>query len=154
MTLIGDRAQGRQRSRLRWLILGAVALCLISVLIGRAFLGEVVRYRGQEMHPAIQHGDWLFVDHQRALAVDDIVLVRASPRPVIRRLMLKSGQKVPQPRKSKRPRTVEANPPVIPPGQVFLSCERPQRCVGLPATGLTPITEIQGIVKGRWASPF
>jgi len=154
MTLIGDRTQGRRRSRLKWVVLGAVIFGALSLLVGRVFLGEVVRYRGQEMAPTLQDGDWLLIEDQDRVAVDDIVLVQASPRAVIRRVVLTSSQKIPPQKRPKSQRTEEPQPTLVPLNQVFLSCERPVHCEGLPAQGLTPITAIRGTVTGRWAFPL
>ena len=154
MTLIGDASKRRSRPWGRWLLVGAIVLIIASLSIGRAFFGEVVRYRGDQMHPAIRDGDWLLIDHRAPPRVGDLVLVLTSPRPVVRRVVASAGH--PQPTSTKRRRGVPKpkSPPVVPEGQLYVQCERPSLCPDASAVGLVAIERIKGVVITRWVGPF
>ena len=154
MTLIGNASRRRGRPWILWITLSLSAVLLMVLLMARIVLGEVVRYRGEQMEPALKHGDWLLIDYRESPRVGDVIMVEATPRPVIRRLSARVGDPVPERRSPRKRDPGQSEDKRVPEGQVYLTCDRAQWCVDRDGTGLVNSERVIGVVSGRWAPPF
>lgn len=154
MTLVGTPSKRTKRPWLR-LILLSVGVAVVVALIGaRLILGEIVRFQGQQMEPALKHGDWLFIDYRSPPERGDALLIEATPRPVVRRLVALPGEPLPERHSSTAKGDQKTTAQVVPERHLYLSCDRVQWCAAGEGIGLTDGRRVIGVVAGRWASPF
>ncbi len=154
MTLVGSGTRGSSRPWLKWTVTALLIGIVVGPLLARLFIGEVARYRGQEMHPALDDGDWILIDHQNEPERGDIVLVDGDPRPIVRRVVSVTGQATPSPPSPNGTPSPTAQAVFVPEGKIFLRCERSKLCVGSQGIGLVDSSRVRGIITGRWSPPL
>ena len=129
-------------------------MILVSTITARIFLGEIVRFEGRQMEPSLRSGDWLVIDYRSAPTPGDALLIEADPRPVVRRLVARPGEPLPERYNETNTATQPSEAEVVPQQQLYVSCDRVQWCAAGHSNGLVDSRRVIGVVAGRWASPF
>ena len=148
MTLIGTRKR-HHTGRRAWVIITAIsAILVVTGIVCRLLVGQLVRYEGSEMTPVVTEGAWLLVRFGQRPSVGDLVLVSATPRPVLRTVVAQMGDPIPTRRKARKASESEKK---LGPNELYVHCPERQRCQKKTATGRIQSERLIGTVIGQWS---
>ncbi len=148
MTLIGTRKRHRAGRRTGAIITAISTALILTSIVCRLFVGQVVRYEGTEMSPLVTEGAWLLVRFDQRPAIGDLVLISATPRPVVRTVVAQMGDPIPTRRKSRKASESEKT---LGPDEMYVHCPERQRCQKKTATGRIKTERLVGTIIGQWS---